>query len=197
MWLDEHRAYRAVVIHPAHERERMVELEEAAADGRIQLLDRMESQIAGWQKRFPPFGEEVGEPESRWVYFPWRRAAVHLLALPHFDLLRLDRNRNKITLEEQHRFRKVGVAVVGLSVGHAIAYTLALEGLCGRLTLADFDEIELSNLNRIPASILDLGLNKAIVAAPRIAGTAVAALRGVAIRLVNELSRDLAAPTSQ
>ena len=92
-----------------------------------------------------------------------------MLAPPHFDLLRLDRNRNKITLAEQERFRRVGVAVVGLSVGHVIAHTLVLEGLCGRLTLADFDEIELSNLNRIPASLLDLGVNKAVSAARRIA----------------------------
>ncbi len=31
-----------------------------------------------------------------------------------------------------------------MSVGHAIAPTLALEGLCGRLRLADNDCIELS-----------------------------------------------------
>jgi hypothetical protein len=54
-------------------------------------------------------------------------------------------------------------------VGHAIAYTLAAEGLCGQLRLADFDELELSNLNRVPATVFDQGLNKATVAARRIA----------------------------
>ena len=43
------------------------------------------------------------------------------------------------------------------------------EGLCGELRLADFDGLELSNLNRVPATVLDLGLNKAEVAARRIA----------------------------
>ncbi|HSS25362.1 MAG TPA: Rv1355c family protein, partial [Mycobacterium sp.] len=43
------------------------------------------------------------------------------------------------------------------------------QGLCGELRLADFDRIELSNLNRLPATVLDLGLNKAEVAARRIA----------------------------
>jgi molybdopterin/thiamine biosynthesis adenylyltransferase len=58
---------------------------------------------------------------------------------------------------------------VGLSVGRAIAHTLALEGVCREIRLADFDEIELSNLNRIPTSVFDLGLNKAVAAARRIA----------------------------
>jgi len=45
-----------------------------------------------------------------------------------------------------------------------------MEGLAGEIIrLADFDTLELSNLNRIPASVLDLGVNKAVVAARRIA----------------------------
>ncbi len=83
--------------------------------------------------------------------------------------LRLDRNRNKITAAEQERLESVTVGVVGLSVGHAVAHTLALEGVCGEIRLADFDVLELSNLNRVPATLLDLGLNKAVVAARRIA----------------------------
>jgi nitroreductase len=59
--------------------------------------------------------------------------------------------------------------VAGLSAGHVIAHTLAAEGLCGELRLADFDHLELSNLNRVPASVLDIGVNKAEVAARRIA----------------------------
>ncbi len=44
-----------------------------------------------------------------------------------------------------------------------------MEGLVGEIRLADFDTLELSNLNRVPASVLDLGVNKAVVAARRIA----------------------------
>ncbi|HEX7827412.1 MAG TPA: Rv1355c family protein, partial [Mycobacterium sp.] len=47
--------------------------------------------------------------------------------------------------------------------------TLAAQGLCGELRLADFDELELSNLNRVPATVFDLGVNKATVTARRIA----------------------------
>ncbi len=65
--------------------------------------------------------------------------------------MRLDRNRNLITAEEQDRLGLLRIGIVGLSVGHAIAYILAQEGLCGQLRLADFDDLELSNLNRVPA----------------------------------------------
>ena len=44
-----------------------------------------------------------------------------------------------------------------------------MEGLAGELRLADFDTIELSNLNRLPGTVLDLGVNKAVAAARRIA----------------------------
>lgn len=105
----------------------------------------------------------------RWAWYPWRRTLVAVLGPLPFRRLRLDRNRNKITTVEQDAFRTLRIGIVGLSVGHSIAHTLALEGLCGELRLADNDTIELSNLNRIPASLLDIGVNKAIVVARRIA----------------------------
>ena len=86
-----------------------------------------------------------------------------------FRAVRLDRNRNMITAEEQTRLAALRIGVAGLSAGHVIAHTLAAQGLCGELRLADFDCIELSNLNRVPATVLDLGLNKAEAAARRIA----------------------------
>jgi len=73
-----------------------------------------------------------------------------------FSTLRLDRNHNKVTREEQARLRTLRIGVVGVSAGHSIAHILAMEGLVGELRLADFDTVALSNLNRIPASVLDL-----------------------------------------
>ncbi|MFC9893635.1 Rv1355c family protein [Nocardia sp. NPDC127579] len=109
------------------------------------------------------------EPEDRWVYYPWRRTLVGLLDETSFRAIRLDRNRNKLTRDEQQRLAGLHIGVVGQSVGHACAYTIALEGGCGMLRLADFDEIELSNLNRVPGSIFDIGVNKSVVTARRIA----------------------------
>ena len=74
-----------------------------------------------------------------------------------------------ITADEQEILGALRIGVIGLSVGHAVAYALAAQGMCGELTLADFDQLELSNLNRVPGTVFDLGLNKATVAARRIA----------------------------
>ena len=75
----------------------------------------------------------------RWIYYPWRRAVVRLLGPRSFGMLRLDRNRNKLTRAEQARQRTLRIGVVGLSAGHSIAHVLAMEGLAGELRLADFD----------------------------------------------------------
>ncbi|GLZ51403.1 Rv1355c family protein [Actinomycetospora sp. NBRC 106378] len=139
---------------------------EFLADPTVVVQDRRESQLAdlGDLRRDLP-----QDRSTRWVYYPWRRTLVGLLGPESFRRLRLDRNRNKITGDEQRRFDGLTVAVAGLSVGHSIAHTLVQEGLCGRIRLADFDVIEVSNLNRIPATVLDIGLNKAVVAARRLA----------------------------
>jgi molybdopterin/thiamine biosynthesis adenylyltransferase len=105
---------------------------------------------------------------GRWVYFPWRRTLVHILPPDAFAELRSDRNRNKITSDEQARLATRTVAIAGLSVGLAIATTLALEGVGGTLHLADFDTLGLSNLNRLLGSVAELGLPKVDIAARRL-----------------------------
>ncbi|TFI43258.1 Rv1355c family protein [Rhodococcus sp. 1R11] len=137
-------------------------------DPTVGVVDTTFDQLASLRELLPATAVD-SEELPRWVHYPWRRTLVRVLGPRGFDRLRLDRNRNKITSEEQARFRGLRVGVVGLSVGHSVAHTLALEGLCGELRLADFDELDLSNLNRVPSSVFDLGVNKAIVAARRIA----------------------------
>jgi molybdopterin/thiamine biosynthesis adenylyltransferase/nitroreductase len=138
-------------------------------DPSLHVIDRLAEQIEQLGTMIPPPNAALSDEGSRWVYYPWRRAVVRLLAPRSFSTLRLDRNRNKLTRAEQARVRSLRIGVVGLSAGHSIAHVIAMEGLAGELRLADFDTIELSNLNRIPAGVLDLGINKAVVAARRIA----------------------------
>jgi molybdopterin/thiamine biosynthesis adenylyltransferase/nitroreductase len=138
-------------------------------DSALQIIDRFAEQREQLAEIIPPVSDVIMTEGSRWVYYPWRRAVVRLLAPKSFSTLRLDRNRNKLTRAEQARQRTLRVGVVGLSAGHSIAHVIAMEGLAGEIRLADFDTLELSNLNRIPASVLDLGVNKAVVAARRIA----------------------------
>jgi molybdopterin/thiamine biosynthesis adenylyltransferase len=135
------------------------------ADPAIEHVDSWATQHAAI-KRIDP---ELADEQPRFAHYPWRRAVVKILGPRSFRRLRLDRNRNLITTEEQDRLGRLRIGVVGLSSGHVIAHTLAMQGLCGELRLADFDELELSNLNRIPAGVFDLGVNKTAVAARRIA----------------------------
>ncbi|AMR30120.1 hypothetical protein A0256_01145 [Mucilaginibacter sp. PAMC 26640] len=103
-----------------------------------------------------------------WVYYPWNRRLVHLLDEDEFIEVRTNRNRNKITTAEQNTLKTKKIGIVGLSVGHSIALTIAMERICGELRLADFDTAELSNLNRIRTGTQHLGLNKTVIAAREI-----------------------------
>lgn len=104
-----------------------------------------------------------------WVYYPWSRRLVHLLDEAEFVELRTNRNQYKITLGEQATLATKRIGVVGLSVGQTVAVTLAMERSCAELRLADFDQLDLSNLNRIRTGLHNLGISKVIATAREIA----------------------------
>ncbi|MGV0643021.1 Rv1355c family protein [Mycolicibacterium sp. XJ879] len=144
-------------------------LSQLRADPRVDFVDAAPAQLRALDSLRPPPGADVTREPIRWAYYPWRAKVVSVLGPHGFRRLRLDRNRNLVTAAELDRLSRLRIGVVGLSVGHAIAYTLAAQGFCGELRLTDFDDLELSNLNRVPATVFDLGLNKAVVCARRIA----------------------------
>jgi hypothetical protein len=161
------RAWRPLLLDVRARAQREV-LRVLREDPALQVIDRLAEQREQLAEIKPaPTPTLLDEPQ-RWVYYPWRRAVVRLLGPRSFGTLRLDRNRNKLTRDEQARQRRLRIGVIGLSAGHTIAHVLAMEGLAGEIRVADFDTLELSNLNRIPGSVLDLGVNKAVVAARRI-----------------------------
>ena len=104
-----------------------------------------------------------------WVYYPWNKKLVHLLSKDEFVELRTSRNLYKITPDERNILRQKKIGIIGLSVGQMIALTIAMERTCDEIRLADFDVIELSNMNRIRTSVTNIGVSKAIVAAREIA----------------------------
>ncbi|MDP2187886.1 MAG: ThiF family adenylyltransferase [Sphingobacteriaceae bacterium] len=104
-----------------------------------------------------------------WVLYPWCKRLVHVLDEQEFVELRTSRNKYKITEAAQQLLSEKRVGIVGLSVGSAIALTMAMERSFGSLVLADFDTLDLSNLNRLRARISDIGLNKAVIVAREIA----------------------------
>lgn len=151
----------------------------------LEVMDTYLSQLEEWVKAMHPgrrwtaeelraeVERQIGEADVAelgvWVYYPWKQLLVHLLDEEAFIFVRTNRNRNKITAEEQLRLREQKIGVIGLSVGHSIAMTLAMERNAGELRLADFDTLELSNLNRIRAGVHELGVPKVVIAARAIA----------------------------
>ncbi|MES2761175.1 MAG: Rv1355c family protein [Bacteroidota bacterium] len=104
-----------------------------------------------------------------WVYYPWSSKLIHILDEKEFVEVRTNRNHYKITPEEERILSHKKIGVIGLSVGKAIAMTIAMERICGELRLADFDVIELSNLNRIQTGVQNFGIKKTVVVAREIA----------------------------
>ena len=104
-----------------------------------------------------------------WVYYPWSKRLVHILDEQEFIELRTNRNFYKITPQEQAVLSQKKVGIIGLSVGQSVAVTLAMERLAGELRLADFDELDLSNYNRIRTGLYNIGLKKTVATAREIA----------------------------
>lgn len=174
-------AYQPRFFSPG-DQEDLEEIERMIKNGEVRYVhDEIRTQLAGLLETMNPAddftenelqekinGHTGGVPLEAygvWVYFPWSQRLVHVLPEAEFRLLRTSRNRNKITFEEQDVLRKLRIGIVGLSIGHSAATTLTMEEIGGELFLADFDELELSNMNRIRAGVTSLGVNKAVIAA--------------------------------
>jgi len=102
---------------------------------------------------------------GRWVYFPWRYLAAHILPEEEYHLVRTARNQNLITREEQKKFYSATIGIGGLSVGSSVAFAIALAGGGKRMKLADMDRLALSNTNRVLAGADRLGMLKVEMAA--------------------------------
>ena len=173
-----------VILNPRNrdDQEKIVDLKN---NPQIQVINQINSQVGDLIKSRHPaktfskeelkaeienfFEENPKESYGNWVYYPWKYALVHLLPEEEFIRVRTLRNNYKITPQEQKELAKKKVGIVGLSVGQSIALAMALERSCGEMRLADFDHLELSNLNRLKAGVTSLGVEKIVIAAREIA----------------------------
>lgn len=115
------------------------------------------------------FGEKSSDEYGIWVYYPWADKIVHLLNEEEFAIVRTNRNKHKITAQEQAALANKKIGVMGLSVGQSVSLTLAMERGFGELRIADFDELDLSNINRIRTGVFNLKLQKTVIVAREIA----------------------------
>lgn len=102
------------------------------------------------------------------VYFPWNFHLVKTIKQDDYFRLKTNRNQDLITAAEQIKLRDYRVGVFGMSVGSNIAFVLTQAGISNKIIIADFDELDTSNLNRILGGVHQIGLNKTHMAARRI-----------------------------
>lgn len=99
------------------------------------------------------------------IHYSWKSMVVKTVPEDLYFKLRTARNRYIISEEEQESYRKMHVAIAGLSVGSAILSSIVINGGCKKMKIADFDTAEITNLNRMRAKITDIGKNKTYIAA--------------------------------
>lgn len=175
--------YKPIIYNLTTDKGKLNEL--LSNNSTITIFDEIEEQLKGLIKtrnpkaKFTP--EELTErvhlhientPLEQygiWIYYPWSNRLVHTLDKEEFIEVRTDRNKNKITHEEQELLRTKKIGIIGLSVGQSVALNLAMERVVGEISIADFDVLELSNLNRIRTGIHNLNVPKTIAVAREIA----------------------------
>ncbi len=151
----------------------------------IRIFDSIDQQLTELIKSFHPkltlSGDEIRSLVAEhlagiskidygvWVYYPWNEILVHILDEDEFITMRTSRNRYKITQDEQMRLMTKRIGVIGLSVGQSVSLTLCMERGVGELRIADFDELEITNLNRLRSGLHNMGLKKTVIVAREIA----------------------------
>ncbi|GAB1541900.1 hypothetical protein NUACC21_45730 [Scytonema sp. NUACC21] len=96
-----------------------------------------------------------------WAAYP-NKTLIHLLEDKDYYIVKTSRNLGLLTEDNLSRLKNLRVAVAGLSVGSITAHCLAMEGV-RQFYFADFDELSGSNLNRLPASLAEIGLAKTAI----------------------------------
>lgn len=160
------------------------EIQDLRSNSYVHTIDEIDSQVTDLIKADNPevqfsreelenrvlsfFKGKIPDFFGNWVYYPWKQTLVHILGEEDFIRIRTLRNNYKITPSEQLELGQKKVGIVGLSVGQSVALAMALERSFGEIRLADFDTLELSNLNRLKAGITSLGVEKVVIAAREI-----------------------------
>lgn len=109
-----------------------------------------------------------GDMAGSWVYYPWSGTLLHTLNQDDLFNLRTNRNQLLITKEEQQKLRHTVVGIAGMSVGAGMALSLTYSGTAQTIKLADFDELDTTNLNRLRETLGSVGQQKATLAAQHI-----------------------------
>lgn len=134
----------------------------------MEVVDQFERIVANLHaERLVTLDEDI-RLHTRWVHFPWSRKLVRYPDSAAHMPIRTSRNRPVVSSEEQQRLYDARIAVFGLSVGGNILQQFARSGTGGSYYFGDPDTLDLTNLNRMPATMADIGLNKSDILAKHI-----------------------------
>jgi len=102
--------------------------------------------------------------KGAWVYYPWSGVLLHCIGPQELFELRTNRNQNLITKDEQQKLHSSVIGVAGMSVGAGIATGAVYAGISKTIKIADFDQLETANLNRIREALVNIGQAKVSLA---------------------------------
>lgn len=108
----------------------------------------------------PGSPDSASKPEESYVYYPWTGQLLRCVDKQNLFRLRTNRNQNLVTTEEQVKLADFTVGVAGMSVGSGIALALIYSGISRKIKIADHDNLDTSNLNRLRESLLNVGKPK-------------------------------------
>lgn len=114
------------------------------------------------------FLEENKNLETVYIYYPWLNKLIQVVPEEIYFELRTARNKNIITKDEQENYRNAKIGIAGLSIGSNVILMLVFTGGPSFMKIADFDTIEISNLNRLRAGLPEIGSNKTFSVAKQI-----------------------------
>lgn len=120
------------------------------------------------QELLKNFLEENKNIEAIFIYYPWFNKLIKTVPEETYFELRTARNKNIITKDEQENYRKTKIGIAGLSIGSNVILMLVFTGGSKFMKIADFDDIEISNLNRLRAGLPDVLSNKTHITAKQV-----------------------------
>lgn len=127
----------------------------------VNFIDIYNQSIDEWKKiKFIKKDKKIINIKDVFIYYGWLNTLVRLPEEKIFYELKTSRNKYLINAEEQIKYRKINVGIIGLSIGLNVLHSLVITGGPRNIRVADFDTIELTNLNRMPAPIFTVGMKK-------------------------------------
>ncbi|HEV7951789.1 MAG TPA: ThiF family adenylyltransferase [Candidatus Saccharimonadales bacterium] len=149
---------RVRVVDPIHEiTEDLRELRHPDKNGNYAFKEQYDERMAA-----------LGLSYGSWVHLPWKQTVIRYPEAGDHRDLRTFRNQHLVTADEQRVLNRASVAVFGLSVGSNITDQLVQSGIGDTYVLGDFDRLSPTNLNRIRATMGQVGLRKVDIMAQKI-----------------------------